>query len=144
MTKTDTVEHILETGVSLLATMALGLRDSDGDTITSTIGSNANVQYISEQFALRDFCWCDFGSGFSDEDPDPETSIHPTPDGHCPPNFEHFASGLQLRWYKHIGRSHEWENLPASRDDAIQVLLDCMKPLVAKKPSLPRETRKSG
>ena len=98
MMNDDTVECILETGIAMLASMAMGLRDADGDTITAPIGSNASVQYISEQFALRDYCWCDFGPGFSDEDPDPETSIHPTPDGHCPPNFVHFASGVKLRW----------------------------------------------
>ena len=100
--------------------MAMGLRDADGDVITSSIGSNANVQYISDVFALREYCWCDFGAGFSDEDPDPETSIHVTPDGHCRPNFEHIESGVKLRWHKHINRSMEWENAPESRDAAIQ------------------------
>lgn len=139
----STVEDILTSGLELLTSMTLGLVDADGDRITARPGSNANVHYIAEQFALRDFCWCDFGQDWSDEPADPAGSIHSTPDGFCPPNFEHPASGLKATWYKHMGRSLEWTNLPETRAEAMKILLDCMSPLVAGKPSLPRNDLKA-
>ena len=138
----QTIEHILSDGVELLATMTRGLIDADGHVITSQPGTNANVHYIADQFALRDYCWCDFGQDWSDEPSGPENSIHSTAEGYCPPNFEHPASGLSLTWYKHMGRSPQWTNLPETRAAALKILLDCMSPLVAARPSLPRNDLK--
>lgn len=67
---------------------------------------------------MRDYCWCDNGG--------------------CPPNFEHFATGVKARWYKHPSRGFEWIVPPTDREQVIEILLDCMKPLVKKLPSLPR------
>lgn len=134
MSGQDDIEQIMDEGVALLAALTVGLADSHADTITAPIGCNLGAKYIGEKFALRDYCWCDFGSGFH-EDADPSTSIHDTPDGRCPPNFEHYASGVSLRWYKRMGRSHEWEKAPATRGQAIAILAECLQELRDSAPS---------
>lgn len=53
-----TIQQILEEGVKLIASLTVGLQDSDGDLITHAIGGNANVQYESAVFSIRDYCWC--------------------------------------------------------------------------------------
>lgn len=137
---TENIEGVLEDGITLITRMARGVFDSDGDPIQS-LGNNANTQYLAENFAFRDYCWCDFGDGWDEAPADPATSIHPTPDGHCPVNFEHYRSGLRITWYKHFGRSMSFENLPESADAALEIILDCLKPVIARTPSLPREVR---
>ncbi|HEU5223009.1 MAG TPA: hypothetical protein VFU07_04935 [Candidatus Lumbricidophila sp.] len=149
--KPNPMEDELTAVVDLIAGLTVGLVDSDGDKITFPIGSNAAVEYRTEQFAIRDYCWCAFGDGYDRHDyneaedgpmPNPERSTHTTPDGMCPPNFEHFKSGLKLDWYKRRGRSNEWYgNLPTTREQVIDILLDCLKPLATNQPSLPHERR---
>ena len=112
------VDTILDAGVDLIASLLVGKIDADGRRITDHIGSNAGVIYLGERFAIRDYCWCDWGQGFDEEPPDPKTSVHLTEDGNCPANFEHYASGLRLTWYKHSGRSEKWENLPDTQNAA--------------------------
>lgn len=136
----ENIEGILEDGVTLISRMARGLLDSDGEPI-DLLGNNANTQYLAENFAFRDYCWCDFGDGWGDEPADPANSIHPTADGHCPVNFEHYRSGLRITWYKHLGRSMSFDNLPETADAALEIILDCLKPVVDHAPSLPREVR---
>ena len=51
---------------------------------------NNQTDYEGTIFAYRKYCWCDGDR-----------------DGHgngCPPNFEHYPSGVKITWYKHEGR----------------------------------------
>lgn len=93
------LEHL----VSLLAEQTQYLPDSFSDNPAQPsriqeagVGCNCAEGYVNDVFALRDFCWCD-------------ETLHPwneeTDGPGCPPNFEHFATGLKGRWYKHRRRS---------------------------------------
>lgn len=80
--------------------------DADGwRTLTSNSGEEP---YECSVFAMRSYCWCD--------------GTLPGHAGGCPPNFEHFGSGLLVTWYKHSRRGDsmnrdvsgaEWEAIRA-------------------------------
>lgn len=53
-------------------------------------GNTGAEEYANDVFALRSYCWCEGTLEGHNED--------------CLPNFEHFASGLKIRWYKHAHR----------------------------------------
>lgn len=44
----------------------------------------------------------------------------------CLPNFEHFRSGLVVRWYKHPGRSMN-ANRDVSNDEMFNIFMDCVE-----------------
>lgn len=72
--------------------------------------NNGADSFENEVFALRTYCWCD-GSfpGHEDE---------------CPPNFEHFGSGVKITWYKHVSRGLEFPD-DLSHKKWLEILLDC-------------------
>jgi len=47
------------------------------------------------------------------------------------PNFAHFASGLEVRWYKYIGRSMTWTR-HLSRSEWRRVHQDCMESVASR------------
>lgn len=51
---------------------------------------NDAYDYEGNVFCYRNYCWCDGDSPGHEEG--------------CPPNFEHYGSGLKIAWYKHEGR----------------------------------------
>lgn len=51
--------------------------------------------YEGKVFAYRPYCWCDAGLDGDEDDPHYNG---------CPPNFEHYPTGLKISWYKHCGR----------------------------------------
>lgn len=44
----------------------------------------------------------------------------------CLPNFQHFKSGLVVRWYKHLGRSMN-ANRDVSNDEMFNIFMDCIE-----------------
>lgn len=106
----------LEGLVSVVARFTGGMPDdSDGHRINSHgVGDNCAEIYSNEIFAIRDFCWCD-------------GSIHPQNEHgvpNCPPNFEHFASGLKATWYKNLGRDMRF-NAEPEVGEVLAIMLDC-------------------
>jgi len=57
----------------------------------SLLDNAGEQEYVNAVFAMRTHCWCG-GLRFGHEE-------------RCPPNFQHFPTGLSLTWYKHAGRS---------------------------------------
>jgi len=55
--------------------------------LTANYGAST---YDNDIFVMRAYCWCD-GRKLGHEDG-------------CPPNFEHYPSGLMINWYKYAGR----------------------------------------
>lgn len=58
-------------------------------------------EFKNDVFAIRSYCWCDSGKGHEEG---------------CPPNFEHFKSGIQAAWYKHSRRSPSVSTIPTSAE----------------------------
>lgn len=127
----------LEAVVTLLAGAVAGLPDSESGSIISAsgIGSNAAGAYVNDTFALRDFCWCEgryHPETVDDDHPGFQDAIESsggTSTG-CPPNFEHFSSGVTATWYKHLGRDTEF-NRYAKPGEALEILRDCLVSLPA-------------
>lgn len=131
-------EPDLEGVVHLLSERTAGLVDANDPSdaprriSSSGVGSNAAEAYVNEVFALRDFCWCE-GSVHPEvvdwDSPDSEYLEMPPSGGTssgCPPNFEHFASGIRGEWYKHLGRDVRFSR-SARTDEALAVLMDCLR-----------------
>lgn len=120
MTRIDheVVSCELEGIAGILGDLVIGLRDDDGDLIRYAVGGNSGVRFSNTIFAIRDFCWCDGGLHPEDADGIPS----------CPPNFEHFASGITGEWYKHLGRDTRWSRSPEARE-VLAVLMDCIRSL---------------
>ena len=52
--------------------------------------------------------------------------------GECPdtrPQFRHFATGLEIRWYKYIGRSMESNKSMTALEFYRDVVVDCLEEL---------------
>lgn len=123
----------LQSMLVLLAGRTGGLTNTDGDLIQSAgIGCNCNESFVNNVFALRDYCWCE-GSYhretvlFEDDEDAWQLAIE-TSGGSgtgCPPNFEHFASGIKGSWYKHLGRDVTF-NREARRGEALNILMECL------------------
>lgn len=69
--------------------------------------------YEGKKFAYRNYCWCDG-----------DTAGH---EMGCPPNFEHYESGLQIAWYKHCGRGVSANKPELKMIDWFNILKDCVK-----------------
>lgn len=106
----------LEGLITTVARLTGGMPDdTDGHQIISHgVGSNCAESYTNDVFAIRDFCWCDGAIHPEDEDGVPS----------CPPNFEHFASGLKGAWYKHLGRDVCF-NAEPEVGEVLAIMLDC-------------------
>lgn len=85
---------------------AIAQRRGDGLWLT---GNDGAEPFENDTFALRAYCWCDGDDAGHEEG--------------CPPNFEHKASGVHVRWYKHAGRgstvnkvvtADQWDTILAS------------------------------
>lgn len=132
--QTWTEDDELDGVVMLLGGAVAGKADVQGGLIPAEVGvgANCNAGFENATFAIRDFCWCE-GSAHPEtidwDNPDsPYTQMPPsggTSSG-CPMNFEHFASGLQGIWYKHLGRDNEF-NREVEPGEALSVLTDCLR-----------------
>ncbi len=69
--------------------------------------------YEGTKFAYRPYCWCD------GENPEHK-------DG-CPPNFEHYESGLQITWYKHSGRGISANKSELKALEWFDIIADCVE-----------------
>lgn len=114
----ESVSSELEGVVGIIGELIVGLRDEDGELIRYGAGSNSGIHFSNTVFAIRDFCWCDGGLHAEDADGIPS----------CPPNFEHFASGITGEWYKHLGRDTRWNRSPEAKE-VLAVLMDCIRSL---------------
>jgi len=83
------------------------------------VGVNCGEHFANDVFVLRDFCWCDDSLHPWDEELDQPG---------CPPNFEHFASGISGTWYKYLARDVQF-NRAARPNEALAVLHDCLRSL---------------
>lgn len=96
------------------------------------------VDYANETFSMFPFYWGDCQCGFVDEEwtqseklTNEEYAAWAETHDHlntCPlvtPNFKHFKSGLEVTWYKYIGRSME-TNEAVTSAEWIDILKDCM------------------
>lgn len=124
----------LDAVVTLLGTTVTGLPDTNdpqrGLIDDWGVGSNANVAFANDTFAIRDFCWCEGSLHPETVDwEDDETLTEMPPSGGtssgCPLNFEHYASGIGGYWYKHLGRENRY-NREARPGEAVDILLDCL------------------
>lgn len=79
--------------------------------LTSNYGEEP---YENDVFAMRTYCWCD--------------SDKPGHEEECPPNFEHFKSGLKVTWYKYNGRAME-ANMKMSFLDFALIVSECVESL---------------
>lgn len=106
----------LEGVIMAISRLTGGLPDDhDGHPIISHgVGSNCAEQYSNDVFVIRDFCWCDGATHPEDADGIPT----------CPPNFEHFASGLKAEWYKYLGRDVR-VNAEVEVGESLAILMDC-------------------
>lgn len=122
----------LDAVLLLLGDAVAGLEDARGGMIPDLgVGSNCGAVFVNETFALRDYCWCEGNLHPEaldwDHEGSPWTEMPPsggTSSG-CPTNFEHFASGIRGIWYKHLGRSNEFNREPEP-GEALSVLTDCL------------------
>lgn len=107
-----------------LSEALVGQTETDGTPITEEMGHNYGRIFENDTFAFREYCWCDGNyHGFKPhlDAPDEETPA-------CPPNFEHFASGMKIEWYKHMRRGLWSEEVPT--DEQIDLVLqDCLQSL---------------
>lgn len=69
--------------------------------------------YEGKKFAYREYCWCDGGYEGHEEG--------------CPPNFEHYESGLVITWYKHCGRGVSANRTEPKMSEWFAILADCVK-----------------
>lgn len=131
-TRHDLVEDPELEGVLILLSLAVvGQPEEDtGKPIDSYgVGSNAAVSFSNKTFALRDYCWCEGERHPEIPRDDPEDwAGDPT----CPPNFEHFASGITGTWYKYLGRNTRFSREARQahgRNEALDILTDCLASL---------------
>ena len=97
----------VEEGLCLLASLISEVR---GTTYGSLVSNTGDEPWESAAFAMRAYCWCD-----GDRHPDG-----------CPPNFEHYDSGLVANWYKHVGRGHS-QNRAISVREWVNILGSCIR-----------------
>lgn len=122
----------LDSLLAPLSVAVIGMPDATGHTPITLpgVGSNCAASFQNEVFAIRDYCWCE-GSyhreTVPEDDPRWESAIE-TSGGEstgCPPNFEHFASGLKVVWYKHMGRSQS-ANQHLVAEQRQSILAECL------------------
>jgi hypothetical protein len=84
-----TAPDFIKDGLLLIAQAVkdkAGRKDNNFEGLLTDNSGEPNFE--NSIFAMRRYCWCD-------------GDLHP--DG-CPPNFEHYPSGLAVSWYKHARR----------------------------------------
>lgn len=103
----------------------VGQTDAHGDLIVDDMGYNQGRSFRNDVFAIREYCWCDGEYHGLLDDPD----FPDDPTTACPPNFEHFASGLKVEWYKHMRRG-VMANQALTVAEMQVILKDCLESLV--------------
>ncbi len=76
----------------------------------SLLDNSGEEEFKNGVFAMRCYCWCDGNR-----------------EGHengCPPNFEHFKSGVSMSWYKHAGRGATVNRVP-SKQEWVKIMESC-------------------
>lgn len=63
------------------------------------------IEFENDVFEMHPFWWGDCTCGVESQD---DGRPHESSCRYEMPNFRHKASGLEVRWYKWIGRSMEW------------------------------------
>ncbi len=115
-------EHVsseLEGVAGILGELVVGLPHEAGiSVIRTSVGVNSAERFRNDVFAVRDYCWCDGLIHAETEEGLPN----------CPPNFEHFASGITGEWYKYLGRDTRWSRY-VSGAEALAILGDCIRSL---------------
>ena len=106
--KDDLLEQLVEIGLRLIA-QKCGKITAWSDNYPEKYGAN----FENDVFIMHPFCWCDKGNCKYCDDENPA------------PNFLHKDSGLEIHWYKYIGRSMEIAGGP--HDNFITMLLDMIK-----------------
>lgn len=97
-------------GIHMIGEHIQELRGDQG-----TLGSNyGEAPYESDIFTMRTYCWCDGDREGHEEQ--------------CPPNFEHYQSGLIINWYKHCGRGIT-SNKKLSKKEWFNIIQDCIQSL---------------
>jgi len=104
----------LTPGLDLLGLAVADYRGNEDDNPCY----NSGAKYENAVFALRAYCWCDGSRHNWDADE------------LCPPNFEHFASGFQVRWYKHSHRGRS-QNREITQGDWRQLVTECSNSIPA-------------
>ena len=102
----------------------VGQADECGRVIDDDMGYNQARSFSNDTFAFREYCWCE--GDYHGLLEDPNFLDDPTPA--CPPNFEHFPSGLKVSWYKHMRRG-VLANQALTFDQMEAVLRDCLESL---------------
>jgi hypothetical protein len=112
-TQTRTAPDFIGDGLRLIAEAVkdkAGRKDSGfGELLTDNSGE---PDFENNIFAMRSYCWCDGG-------------LHPKG---CPPNFEHYPSGLAVSWYKHAHRGVTI-NRHITSPQWLNVVQECLKSL---------------
>ena len=91
---------------------AIGEQRGDWSDGWGALTSNAGgEEYVNGTFAMRSYCWCDGG--------------RPGHEDGCPPNFEHFASGIKAAWYEHAERGESINRLVGPGEWG-KVLSECL------------------
>jgi hypothetical protein len=112
-TQTRTAPDFIEDGLRLIAKAVkdkTGRKGSgSGGLLTDNYGE---PEFENSIFAMRSYCWCD-------------GDLHT--DG-CPPNFEHYPSGLAVSWYKHARRGVTI-NRHITSPQWLDVVQECLKSL---------------
>ena len=113
----DIVSSAMEGVCAILGGLVVGQPHEldNSSRIRWEVGSNTAEKFRNEVFAIRDYCWCDGALHPRDEDDLPV----------CPPEFEHFASGVSGEWYKYLGRDTRFSR-EVSAEEAVAILVDCM------------------
>jgi hypothetical protein len=111
--------------------------EKSGGLLGGEFGYGAEVD--NDVFEMHPYWWGDCLCGYSEAEWEFDKASHPTdsmwqewyerhdhePD--CPtvrPNFRHKASGVEVRWYKYLGRSMEIKGL-GSRKQWRRIITEC-------------------
>lgn len=101
------------TGEAMLSALGEAIRVKREDDYALT-DNGGEEEYVNDVFAMRTYCWCDNMAEGHEES--------------CPPNFEFFDLGLQVNWYKHVGRGN-YTNIPVSEHEWVSIITACLDSL---------------
>ena len=93
----DLLEQLIEVGLRLIA-KKFGIKENYPEKY--------GADFENDIFSMHQFCWCENeGCKYCREE-------NPAP------NFRHKASGLQIHWYKYIGRTMEIDGIGIGEPDS--------------------------
>lgn len=105
----------LDHGLILIAD---AIREKRGDTYALT-DNGGEIYFKCPVFVMRSYCWCDGDN-----------------QGHeagCPPNFEHYRTGLRVEWYKYVGRGMAC-NMATTAGQWADIVAECIAAVKEWKP----------